>query len=264
MTGTMKSNLVFCYHALSERWEAPLSVLPGRFEQQMRLVLSRGYRPVTFSKLPAAPNDAGLFAVTFDDAFRSVYTLAFPLLRELGVPATIFVPTTPVEEGRPLAWEGTGHWLQTPLASELAPMSWSELRDVAAAGWEIGSHTKTHPHLPVLAPEELAAQLVDSKSLCERQMERPCTSLAYPYGDTDARVVTAARSAGYESAAALPGDFGRHDPLSWPRIGVYHRDDDRRFRLKISPKMLRLRTVAAWDLAVAQRQRAALVAARQR
>jgi peptidoglycan/xylan/chitin deacetylase (PgdA/CDA1 family) len=260
----MNSNLVFCYHALSERWEAPLSVLPDRFERQMRLVLSRGYRPVTFSELTRAPHDAGLFAVTFDDAFRSVHTFAFPLLRELGVPGTIFVPTDPVETGRPLAWEGTDHWLQTPLASELAPMSWPELREVAAASWEIGSHTKTHPHLPALGPEELAGQLVDSKSLCERRMERPCTALAYPYGAMDGRVVTAARSAGYESAAALPGDFGRHDPLNWPRIGVYHRDDERRFRLKISSKMLRLRTGVIWDLAVAQRRRAALVGPRQR
>jgi peptidoglycan/xylan/chitin deacetylase (PgdA/CDA1 family) len=253
----IKNNLVFCYHALSERWEAPLSVLPKRFERQMRLVLSRGYRPVTFSELTRAPLDAGLFAVTFDDAFRSVYRLAFPVLRELGAPATIFVPTGPVEEGRPLAWEGTDHWLQTPRSSELTPMSWSELHDVASAGWEIGSHTTTHPHLPVLAPEELTGQLVDSKSLCERRMERPCTSLAYPYGDTDERVLAAARSVGYAGAAALPGDFGRHDPLCWPRIGVYHRDDDRRFRLKISAAMLRLRTGTVWDLAVAQRQRAA-------
>jgi peptidoglycan/xylan/chitin deacetylase (PgdA/CDA1 family) len=260
----MKSNLVFCYHALSERWDAPLSVRPDRFVRQIRLVLSRGYRPVTFSEITQAPHDAGLFAVTFDDAFRSVYTLAAPVLRQLGVPGTIFVPTEPVEAGRPLAWEGTAHWLQTAWASELVPMSWSELRELADGGWEIGSHTKTHPHLPALVSEELAAQLAGSKSLCERRMERPCTSLAYPSGDTDARVVAAARNAGYESAAALPGDFARHDPLSWPRIGVYHRDDDRRFRLKISSKVLRLRTGAVWDLAVAQRQRAALVGARQR
>lgn len=261
----MKSNLVFCYHALSEGWDAPLSVRPDRFERQIRLVLSRGYRPVTFSELTQAPPDAGLFAVTFDDAFRSVYTLAAPILRLLGVPATIFVPTDPVEAGEPLAWEGTDHWLTTPQSSELTPMSWAELHDVADTGWEIGSHTRTHPHLTTLDSEELAAQLLASKALCERRMERACTSLAYPYGDVDSRVISVARNAGYASAAALPGDFGRHDPLSWPRIGIYHRDDDRRFRLKISATMLRLRTGAVWDFTVAQRRRAALVtAARQR
>lgn len=261
----MNNNLVFCYHALSDGWDAPLSVRPDRFERQIRLVLSRGYRPVTFSELTRAPQDAGLFAVTFDDAFRSVYTLAAPVLRELGVRATIFVPTVPVDASQPLAWEGTAQWLETPWASELTPMSWSELHEMADAGWEIGSHTKTHPHLPALGADELAAQLVDSKSMCERRMESPCTSFAYPYGDIDSRVVSAAHSAGYASAAALPGDFGRHDPLRWPRIGIYHHDDDRRFRLKISATMLRLRTGVVWDLAVAQRRRSmALVAARQR
>jgi peptidoglycan/xylan/chitin deacetylase (PgdA/CDA1 family) len=260
----MNRNLVLCYHAVSTTWTAPLSVRPEQFERQIRLVLSRGYRPVTFSELTQAPRDAGLVAVTFDDAFRSVHTLALPALSRLGVPATIFVPTDPVEASRPLAWDGTAHWLQTRWASELTPMSWGELRAVAAAGWEIGSHTRTHPHLPVLGPETLSAELVESREMCERRMECPCTSFAYPYGDLDARVVSAAGSAGYTSAAALPGDFGRLDPLQWPRIGVYHRDDERRFRLKISSKMLRLRTGAMWDLAVDRRRRAALVAARQR
>ena len=261
----MKHNLVFCYHALSEGWEAPLSVRPDRFERQIRLVLERGYRPATFSELTRAPHDAGLFAVTFDDAFRSVYTLGVPRLRRLGVPATIFVPTGPVEAQQPLAWEGTSHWLRTPWADELTPMSWSELHEVAVAGWEIGSHTTSHPHLPTLADGELAAQLADSKAICEARLSRLCTSVAYPYGDMNPRVISAARTAGYSVAAGLPGDFGRHDPLLWPRVGVYHRDDDRRFRLKISATLHRLRHGRVWDLTLAQGRRVAVAAAgRQR
>jgi peptidoglycan/xylan/chitin deacetylase (PgdA/CDA1 family) len=259
--GAMRRNLVFCYHALSEGWDAPLSVLPDRFEMQVRLVLERGYRPATFSELTRAPHDAGLFAVTFDDAFRSVYALALPTLRRLGVPATIFVPTGPVDAQQPLAWEGTSHWLEGPWASELTPMSWDELLELAAAGWEIGSHTRSHPHLPQLSDAELAAQLADSKSACEARLDRPCTVLAYPYGDVEPRVISAARAAGYLAAAGLPGDFGRHDPLLWPRVGVYHRDDDRRFRMKISGTMHRLRSNSrVWDLAVGHGRRVALAA----
>lgn len=239
--------MVLCYHALSDRWDAPLSVRPDRFRRQMRLVLARGYRPVTFSELTRAPNAAGLFAVTFDDAFRSVYSLAAPCLRELGVPATIFVPTGPVEAQQPLAWEGTSHWLDGPWSSELTPMSWSEIRELAEAGWEMGSHTRSHPHLPSLADDALARELLDSKALCEVRIGRPCTSIAYPYGDTDPRVISAVRAAGYATAAALPGDFSRCDPLLWPRVGVYHRDDSRRFRLKISTTVRRLRGRAVWD-----------------
>ncbi|HLI59606.1 MAG TPA: polysaccharide deacetylase family protein [Solirubrobacteraceae bacterium] len=259
-------NLVFCYHALSERWHAPLSVRPERFAGQVETMLARGYRPVTFSELTRAPHDAGLFAITFDDAFRSVHKLAVPVLRRLSVPATVFVPTGPVEAGRPLAWEGTSEWLETPWASELTPMSWVQLRELAAAGWEIGSHTVSHPHLPRLGDEELAAQLSESKTLCEERLERPCTSLAYPYGDVAPRVIAAARAAGYATAAGLPGDFGRHDPLLWPRIGVYHRDDERRFRLKISATMHRLRSNRrVWELAVGRgRQLAPALPARRR
>jgi peptidoglycan/xylan/chitin deacetylase (PgdA/CDA1 family) len=251
-------NLVFCYHALSDSWDAPLSVPPDRFKRQVEMVLSRGYRPATFSEVTRAPRDAGLFALTFDDAFRSVHTLAVPLLRRLGIPATVFVPTEPVESGRPLAWEGTSQWVDGPGAAELTPMSWSELRELAHAGWEIGSHTTSHPHLPRLSDGELAAQLSESKAACEARLARPCTSFAYPYGDIDPRVVSAVRAAGYATAAALPGDFGRHDPLLWPRVGVYHRDDDRRFRLKISATMHRLRSNRrVWELAVGQGRRLA-------
>jgi peptidoglycan/xylan/chitin deacetylase (PgdA/CDA1 family) len=65
-------------------------------------------------------------------------------------------------------------------------------------------------------------------------MGRPCRSIAYPYGDVDARVIAAARAAGYDVGASLPKRFGSRDPLDWPRVGVYHVDDLRRFKLKVS------------------------------
>jgi hypothetical protein len=73
-------------------------------------------------------------------------------------------------------------------------------------------------------------------------MGRPCRSIAYPYGDVDARVIEATRAAGYELAAALPKRHGSRDPLDWPRVGVYHGDDLRRFKLKVSPLLRRLRS----------------------
>ena len=64
-----------------------------------------------------------------------------------------------------------------------------------------------------------------------------CTSLAYPYGDADERVIAATQRAGYAAAAALPGDFSAPRPLAFPRVGVWHVDGRRgwRFRLKVGP-----------------------------
>jgi peptidoglycan/xylan/chitin deacetylase (PgdA/CDA1 family) len=240
-------NVVLCYHALSHRWDADLSTTPARFTGQVAFLLKRGYRPARFSDVVRAPMRSGLLSVTFDDAFRSVFTEAAPILARLGVPGTLFVPTDYIDSGGPLAWDGIDHWLDGSSASELQPMSWDEIRQLATAGWEIGSHTASHPRLTSVSDKQLADELTQSKAVCERELEAPCTSIAYPYGDLDASVVASAGAAGYTTAASLPSVFQFGDPLQWPRIGVYHLDDDRRFRLKVSLAMMRLRRTGVWN-----------------
>ena len=134
-------------------------------------------------------------------------------------------------------------------------MSWEELEQLAEAGWEIGSHTHSHPRLPTLDDDALTDELVGSRQEIERRLARPCPSLAYPYGDHDARVVEAARLAGYESAGTLPARLKRPTgPLDWPRIVVVRADDARRFRLKISPLARKARTTPAWTALHAARR----------
>jgi peptidoglycan/xylan/chitin deacetylase (PgdA/CDA1 family) len=121
-------------------------------------------------------------------------------------------------------------------------LTWDELGELAQEGWEVGSHTCSHPHLTQLPDAELAAELERSRAACEDRLARPCKSIAYPYGDVDGRVVAAAGAAGYRYGATLPETrFKGAEPLDWPRIGIYHRDDSRRFRLKVSRFVRRVR-----------------------
>ena len=236
--------LVLCYHAVSERWPAALAVTPRALEEQREHLVARGYRGATFHDALAAPPAPKTMAVTFDDAYRSVGELAFPILARLGLPATIFVPTDFPDGDRPMAWPGIDHWLGGPHEHELAALSWAELERLAGAGWEIGSHTCSHPRLTALDPAALARELERSRAACEARLGRPCRTVAYPYGDVDARVVTAAREAGYRFGAGLPeGRHVRH-PLAWPRVGVYHAEPGWRWRLKMSPALRRLRGFA--------------------
>jgi peptidoglycan/xylan/chitin deacetylase (PgdA/CDA1 family) len=237
--------IVLCYHALSQSWDADLSTTPERFERQLRLLHGRGYRGVSFDDAVRAPHERTV-AVTFDDAYRSVLELARPILDRLGWPATVFAPTAGVDSGGPLSWPGIDQWLGGPHERELLPMSWRQLRELAAAGWQIGSHTVTHPHLTTLDDDALEHELARSKADCEQHLDAPCTSLAYPYGDVDPRAIDATARAGYATAAALPRRLGASHPLDWPRIGVYFGDDDRRFRLKVSPSVRRLRCSPLW------------------
>jgi peptidoglycan/xylan/chitin deacetylase (PgdA/CDA1 family) len=239
--------IVLCYHALSPGWRADLSTTPERFERQISLLLARGYRCVTFSEAVGGAANGRIVAVTFDDAYRSVLELARPILDRLDAPATVFVPTDPIGSPGPLRWPGIDRWLGGCHERELTPMSWAELRSLEAAGWEIGSHTGSHPHLTQLDDDSLRGELTRSKAACEEHLTRACTSLAYPYGDVDPRVVAATARAGYRAAAGLPKRLHSQDALNWPRIGIYCLDDDLRFRLKVSPAARRLRRSAAWD-----------------
>jgi peptidoglycan/xylan/chitin deacetylase (PgdA/CDA1 family) len=240
---------VLCYHALSEDWDATLSVTPEQFEQQIQLLVRRGYVGATFHDALHHPSAEKVFAVTFDDSYRSVFRFAAPVLERLGVPGTVFVPTAFAGSEEPMSWPGIDHWLDGPHADELIPMSWQELRELADAGWEIGSHTRTHPKLTQLGDAELADELVISRSELEEVLDQPCKSLAFPYGDEDVRVQRAAETAGYTAAAALPSPIS-HEPqlFRWPRVGVYYGDDLSTFRRKISPTLRWMRSKPSWKV----------------
>lgn len=237
----MRDLLVLCYHAVSPSWPAALSVTPDALERQLATLARRGYRGVRFSDALSGELDGRVVSVTFDDAYRSVLELAKPILDRHDYPGTLFVPTDWPGEGRAMRWPGIDMWLGTPHEHELLPLTWRELSELAACGWEIGSHTCTHPHLTGLDEPALTRELESSRERIEAELGRPCSSLAYPYGSVDARVAEAAGEAGYRFAATIPRVLTTPRPLLWPRAPVYHTDDLRRFNAKVSPSLRWLR-----------------------
>jgi peptidoglycan/xylan/chitin deacetylase (PgdA/CDA1 family) len=247
--------LALCYHAVSESWSADISVSPDNLTRQLSRLLDRGYVGVTFRQAVEDPPSSRTLAVTFDDAYRSVIELAWPILRRLGIPATVFVPTAFAGTERPMSWPGIEAWADGPDADELTPMSWDELGRLHADGWEIGSHTRTHPRLSELDPESLREELGGSRADCEARLGGPCTSLAYPYGDYNATVVEATARAGYSAAGTLARHVQEATPLAWPRVGIYRGDGDRRFQIQVTTTMRRLRASRAWRARLALRHR---------
>jgi peptidoglycan/xylan/chitin deacetylase (PgdA/CDA1 family) len=237
----MNEVLVLCYHAVSERWPAALAVTPEHLEEQLSSLVRRGYAGARFTDAVHAPAGRRTLAVTFDDAFRSVLELAAPVLASLGLPGTVFVPTAFPGAGRPLRWPGIDGWAGGEHSGELACLDWDELDALAGAGWEIASHTVSHPRLTQLDDGALDRELTLSRLELEERLQRPCRSIAYPYGEVDERVTAAARRAGYSAGAGLLPTPRGAGPLRFPRVGVYRRDDERRFRLKTSRAVRRLR-----------------------
>lgn len=223
--------LVLCYHAVSDTWIDPLAVPPATFERQVRWLVRQGYRPVSAADTLA--NRRRTLHVTFDDAYRNIAG-ALRALDRLKVPTTVFACTDHAQDGRCLDVPELRH-RAPPSSRELDTMSWETLRELAERGVEIGSHTASHPHLPTLDDTELVRELCSSRERMEDELRRPCSFLAYPYGEDDRRVRAAARAAGYTAAFTLDSPDGAADPFALPRVDIYRGDGAARFAMKTAP-----------------------------
>lgn len=238
--------LVLCYHAISSSWRSEIAVTPGRFRSHLIELRRRGYTGVTFTDAAHGRGTGKRVAVTFDDGYRSVHRLARPILDELGMSATVFIPTLYIGRNEPMSWPGIAEYASGPDSSELLPMSWEELGELARTGWEIGSHTESHPRLTGLSDAELNRELLASRAAVAEGLGSSCTSIAYPYGDVDNRVAAAARDAGYEAGAALMYSAAHESPLSLKRIAMHQPDSRLSFRIKTSPLTRRAWRSPAW------------------
>ena len=221
--------LVLVYHAVSDGWNDPLSVRVADFEQQMRTLTARGYRGCVWRDLLNEPGNSRLVHITFDDAFRSVAN-ALPVLRELGLPCTIFACSQYARDGGRLS---IPRLAERSDDDEIATMDWGALRAIVEDGLvEIGSHGRGHVDLVELSDAELQQELRDSKSEIEDQLGRPCPTHAYPFGSQDARVRRATAAAGYAAAFGAPGVSGHVDPFRIPRTGIWRDEPPPRQRVR--------------------------------
>jgi peptidoglycan/xylan/chitin deacetylase (PgdA/CDA1 family) len=226
-----------CYHSIADDGPPWSSVPVGRFDRQIAQLAQRGYTAggqhdlaqLVAGHVPERP----LAFLTFDDGFADNATVVTSLLAERGWRGLVFLLPPVVDAGGALDWPEV-RARQAAFPRVMRSLDWGQVAAMRDAGMEFGSHTNTHPRLPALADDELRQELLDSRRRIAERVGR-CDSLAYPFGAWDERVASAAADAGYRFAFTLPAGAQRTaGPLSIPRIAVDHRDDERRFALKLS------------------------------
>ncbi len=166
-------------------------VTPENFEAQIKYLMDQGYTPITFTALiDHVSNGAAIpeksIVITFDDGWKSQLDYAVPVLKKYGFTATFFIIT-----------DLRNHRY----------MSWDEVRSLARDGFEVASHTKTHPHLTSAKDDALVQEIAGSKKILDEQLGFSITTLAYPYYQHDARVMKAVQDAGYKGARGGWGNF---------------------------------------------------------
>jgi peptidoglycan/xylan/chitin deacetylase (PgdA/CDA1 family) len=184
-----------------------LTVEPDTFTAEMTALERGGYTTITQRQLFAALyRGAGLprrpVIVSVDDGYVDDVNQVLPVLRRLHMTATFYVIT------------GRTH--------EPGFLSPAQIRELDAAGMDVGAHTRTHASLPQLAPAGLDSEVAGSRRDLERILGHPVYWFAYPYGAFDARVVRAVRRAGFLLAVTTEGGtaISTTAPLTIPRIHV--------------------------------------------
>lgn len=233
--------VILVYHHVALGTPASTSVTPDRFAEHLGLLEHGGYAVIALQRVIAAlerdePLPPRSVALTFDDAYRSVYTQALPALEARGWPFTVFVSTRAVDEGH------------------ANTMTWDELRDLEARGGAVGNHSRSHDHLVRPRPGEKAedwrARVIDdvlaAQSRLEEELERPLSAFAYPYGEFDLEIRNLIRTLGFLAVGQQSGPVGTGtDPWAIPRFPVATGfDSPDRLREKLQTVALPVNVVA--------------------
>jgi len=212
--GCMKA--ILTYHSIDGSGSV-ISIDAATFRRHVEWLAGSGIEVVALDRVLQGNPAGDVVAITFDDGFASFATEAWPLLLEHGMAVTLFVATD--HAGDRNAWED-------PKRSGIPRMpllDWSAIGELAEAGVEIGSHSRTHPDLRRLGDDRLADEVTASADRIAAETGRRPTSFAYPYGRLDDRV-RAAVAGSYRTGVTtelrwvLPDD----DPHRLPRLDSYY------------------------------------------
>lgn len=187
---------ILTYHDIGPQAKGRLVIAAKSFEEQMRYLKANGYRVVTLREFHdfltrgrQLPQRA--VVVTFDDGYRSFLTHAYPVLKELGFTATLFVYTDYIGRGR-------------------NALGWDDLKRLVAEGFQIEGHSKTHSDLRRRKDEpdteyhhRLRAEMETPQRLFRERLGRAADFLAYPYGAVDDDLIPAARDYGFRAGLTV-------------------------------------------------------------
>lgn len=218
--------MIYMYHGVADVDEDPnqLCVSPARFAEQMAWLARRGLRGVGIAELVdamRAGRQRGLVGLTFDDGYINVLETALPVLRQHGFGASAYIISDRLG--------GTNEWDEGPVWQL---MTGDQVRELAAAGIEIGSHAATHMRLAGASPAQLTAEISESRTSLGALLGTEIRGFAFPYGSMDAASRQAVRDAGYEYACAVEASTAEIGLMALPRLYVGEQDDTRRMTVK--------------------------------
>ncbi len=182
--------VIFAYSRFGDDDRPEGSVAMDQFESHLAELKNGGYRVLALADVAAAlaanrPLPPRAVVLTIDDADLSVYTRAWPRLRALGWPVTLFVSTDTIDRGAD------------------THMSWDQIRELARAGVAIGNATASYAHLAGQDDAYVLGQIERASDRIEAEVGRRPTLFAYPFGEVLRRVQAQLAGLGITGAVGL-------------------------------------------------------------
>jgi peptidoglycan/xylan/chitin deacetylase (PgdA/CDA1 family) len=201
---------ILVYHNLGPQSKGRLTMGVATFEEEMRYLKTHGYRVVSLKEFVEFASlrrqlPRKSVVLTFDDGWKPFREFAYPILKELGFTATLFI--------------------YTDFVGARSALTWDEIRQLEQDGFEIEAHSKTHSDLRRRQGESEAehaqrmrVELVQPLDLFQRHLGRTRQILAYPYGAQDDDVLTRVKEYGYVAAFTVRREG---DPSFVPRLTIH-------------------------------------------
>jgi peptidoglycan/xylan/chitin deacetylase (PgdA/CDA1 family) len=188
-----KSIPVLMYHSIDYEKGNELRLPKEQFKEQMKYLKDNGYTTLTLNELynfleKNKPIPEKSIVITLDDGYVDNYTNAYPILKELGLNATVFVVTSNIDKDK------------RTLTSE-------QIKEMDEAGIQIASHTYNHDKLDDLPYEKQLQTMKKSKDDLEKILNHKVDFIAYPYGKWNEESIKAAKDAGYKMAFTTQGGW---------------------------------------------------------
>lgn len=210
---------ILTWHAVDDS-RSVIATAPELFRWQMSALAALHLRGISLAEAFAHRKREGRFpadavVLTFDDAYASLADHVLPETRARGFQATVFAASELVGLGATAA-----RAINPDITRDI--LDWAQLRSLAADGWEIGSHSLTHPDLTRLPRARLEQEIGEARKRIEQQVATPVESFAYPYGQFDGAVRDAAAAHHARACTTRLGfNDGTVDPFQLERIDIH-------------------------------------------
>ncbi|WP_065078906.1 polysaccharide deacetylase family protein [Clostridium ragsdalei] len=198
---------ILYYHSIDYEKGNELRVPKGKFREQMKYLKDNGYTTLTLNELynflaynKPVPNKS--VVITLDDGYKDNYENAFPVLKEFGFKATVFMITSSINNEKDF-------------------LTSSELKQMDSYGMDIESHTVNHDKLDRLTYDKQIQTLKDSKEFLEKLLNKKIKYIAYPYGKWNESAIKALKTEGYSMAFTTAGGWANKDQGIYTLHRVY-------------------------------------------